>query len=329
MASSYIFSTLPKFSDGGKTNLTTWLRRFERCCIVANKTDGDAGNVKGQLLILFVEGRAKAILEEYEEVQGTPQKYDDLVAKLKEHFDSVTTREHGMNIFESRVQKVTESEEEFMLELLKLYTAANPNHAADVQLTAIKRKFLQGISPEVRRNIFVFCNNPYAAEVTREKLLEHCYNAKTHLSVHNNFPSTTGFSTDKVLLSAEAGLSSDHGMVAAINNLSLQFQDHVRNTEKNFSEFGSALSVINNDRFSRGNSRRNRNYRGKNYNTYRYPNNNTRYSGGNRNNSTFQNGTQNFVDGQEGKSIRCFKCNGMNHFAKNCLSRSGSGSGNY
>ena len=79
-----------------------------------------------------------------------------------------------MLLFESRVKKVNESEEEFMLVLLKLYSAANPNHAANVKLMAIKRKFLQGISSELRKNIFVFCNDPYHNDVTREILLGHC-----------------------------------------------------------------------------------------------------------------------------------------------------------
>ena len=52
-----------------------------------------------------------------------------------------------MAMFESRIQKVNESEEEYMLELLKLYKTANPNHADAVLLLAVKRKFLSGISP--------------------------------------------------------------------------------------------------------------------------------------------------------------------------------------
>ena len=116
MASSFIFFSLEKFSDSNTTTLTTWLGKFNRCCTVANKVDGDAGNVKGQLLMLFVEDRAHAILAEYETAQGgVPQSYNNLVAKLNEHFDDVSTKEHAMLLFESRIKNVTESEEEFML----------------------------------------------------------------------------------------------------------------------------------------------------------------------------------------------------------------------
>ena len=34
---SYIFSTLEKFADDSKMSLNQWLRKFDRCCIVANK----------------------------------------------------------------------------------------------------------------------------------------------------------------------------------------------------------------------------------------------------------------------------------------------------
>ena len=72
-ASSYILSTSEKFSDGSTTDINLWLRKFDRCCVVAHKVDGENGNVKGQLLMLFVDGRARAVLEEYEEAQGGNQ----------------------------------------------------------------------------------------------------------------------------------------------------------------------------------------------------------------------------------------------------------------
>jgi hypothetical protein len=220
-SASYIFSTLEKFADNNnKVTLSQWLRKFDRCCTVAKKADGDDGNIKGQLLLLYVEGRARAILEEYEESQGNAAlTYVALVAKLKEHFESNLTREDAMKKFESRVQKINESEEEFMLDLLKLYTLANPTHAAAIQLEAIKRKFMNGISPELRRNVFVFCNNPFAADVTRENLLVYCRNASMHLKAEN----ATDNSTDNVLpVNNDGGASSEespNAMITAINNL--------------------------------------------------------------------------------------------------------------
>ena len=63
-----LFTNLGKFSrNENGVDLTGWLRQFDRCCVVANKTDG---LVKRQLLMLFVEGQAKAILEELEENNG-------------------------------------------------------------------------------------------------------------------------------------------------------------------------------------------------------------------------------------------------------------------
>ena len=115
-SNSYIFTTLEKFSDGNATQLHSFLARFDRCCTVANKADGQTP-IKGQLLMLYVEGRARAALEEFELSQGEPQTYDALVAKLKEYFDNSSARQKSMMLFENRKQKLTESEEEFMLEL--------------------------------------------------------------------------------------------------------------------------------------------------------------------------------------------------------------------
>ena len=140
--SSYIFSTLEKFSDGSNATLTSWLRKFERCCIITNKVDATGSNIKGQLLLLFVEGRARAILDEYETSEGGhPLSYVQLAAKLKEHFNDVSCKEHSMKLFETHMIKITESEEEFMLALVDLYTAANLTHCDDIKTEAVKRKF--------------------------------------------------------------------------------------------------------------------------------------------------------------------------------------------
>ena len=52
-----LFANLEKFT-GSNLDLVAWLRQFDRCCVVANKTE-DA--IKGQLLMLCVTGQAKAI----------------------------------------------------------------------------------------------------------------------------------------------------------------------------------------------------------------------------------------------------------------------------
>ena len=110
---SSVFNALEKFSDGDGTALTAFLSDFDRCCALANKVDADGGvPVKGHLLMIYTAGRAKACLEEYVFTQGNVQQtYVNLVAKLKECFDSTSAREISNRLFETRVQNVNESEE--------------------------------------------------------------------------------------------------------------------------------------------------------------------------------------------------------------------------
>ena len=168
-----LFTNLGKFSSNENgVDLTGWLRQFDRCCIVVNKTDD---LVKGQLLMLFVEGQAKAILEELEENNGgAPQNYTHCVDTLQSCFYTPATRESKMVEFETCTQQIHETEDEFMLSLLKLYRAVNPDHDDNFRDAAKKRKFLQGISPEHRRGIFFFCNGPYATTVSLDQLVENC-----------------------------------------------------------------------------------------------------------------------------------------------------------
>ena len=118
-SNAYIFSMLEKFSDCTKMTLGRWLWKFDICCTITKKEDSvDGGPIKGQLLLLYVDGRARAILEEFEDAQGgVPQTYDALTAKLKEHFESDGAREEAIKKFETRVQKVDETEEEFIYKI--------------------------------------------------------------------------------------------------------------------------------------------------------------------------------------------------------------------
>ena len=56
----FVFSKLEKFTSNRSLDLRTWLRNFERCCVIAEKKDD---LVKGQILMLCVDGRARAILD--------------------------------------------------------------------------------------------------------------------------------------------------------------------------------------------------------------------------------------------------------------------------
>ena len=354
-SNAYIFSTLAKFSDGDGTDLNAFLARFDRCCVVANKVDADVP-VKGQLLMLFVEGRARAALEEFELTQGGQQQtYAALVAKLKEYFDSTAARETSNKLFESRTKKLNETEEEFMLQLLRLYKTANPDHAEAVTLLAIKRKFLAGISPTLRGKIFIFCEDPYAEAVTREGLLSHCRKARNLLSTPAddvNPPPTTDPPIDRVLATgsiegteggAEGGTAEgDEGLITAINNLSRQVQQ-IQTRVQNF-ENGDAIATLG------GGQRNNNNYRGRgrgNNHPQRgnFINNRNRYGnrggsngsgGNNRGNNSNRGGSGNrggFRGGFRGgynnrggnnngnnDTRRCFNCTGIGHVARNCPS---------
>ena len=133
--------------------------------------------------MLCVDGRAKACLEQFEDAKKEPQKYSALKNQLQEIFDSPSDREAKMSNFEQRIQRVNESEEEFMTNLLQTFRAANPSAKDDEIDRAVKRKFLQGIPVSLRRNLFIFCQNPYAAEVTPQDLLKASRDAIVPLSI--------------------------------------------------------------------------------------------------------------------------------------------------
>ena len=256
MAASYFFQSLKKFSDGNGAELNAFLNQFNKCCVVGNKVDGDTP-VKGQLLMLNVEGRAQAALDEFELDQGAPQTYDALVAKLREYFDSAAARETSMNLFDDRKKKLNETEEEFMVELLKLYKTANPDHTNAVTTLAVKRRFLGGISPTLKEKIFVFCNDPYAAAVSRENLMDHCRKARNLLKQANAGSSSHSNSSERVLVASD-NLTSDNSyhpdgldnqLVNALNNISLRLDD----SDSRFERLEDAIASIGNNQ-NRGNN---------------------------------------------------------------------------
>ena len=154
-SNNLFFMKLKKYNGDLSEDLSTWLREFERCCLIAHKTDM---LVKGQYLMLCVGGRAKAVLDDYETELGAAQNFDALVTKLTDTFDSTTSRETKMTMFEERRQQIGETEEEFMLQLLRLYKNANPTASTVAMNLALKRKLLQGVSPSLKKNIFLYCS---------------------------------------------------------------------------------------------------------------------------------------------------------------------------
>ena len=87
-----------------------------------------------------------------------------------------------MTGFETRVQGLGETEDEYMLALIKLFKAANPDAKTEDINRAVKRKFLNGISDDLRRNLFIFCNNPLEETVSHSDLLQASNKARVHLS---------------------------------------------------------------------------------------------------------------------------------------------------
>ena len=326
-SSTNFFSALAKFTDGNGTQLRTFLSKFERCCSVTGKVDGETP-VKGQLLMMCVEGRALAALDEFELSQGVGQQtYDALKAKLLEYFDSTAARETSMVLFDDRKQKVNETEEEFMLDLALLYSSANPTHSAAVTLLAIKRRFLAGISPSLRSKIFVFCDDPYAATVTREALLGHCRRAKNLLTLEE--PRGSNYSTDRVLVSSDEQ-STENQLLSAFSNLAADLHDRDRETDRRLEHLEEAIASINNSGQSSFRGRGGRGNRG----GYSNNNNNNRggggfrggYRGNNNNRGGSRGGYRGGYRGSRGGNnnnrggyvVRCYNCNGNNHVARDC-----------
>eukprot|EP00795_Rhopilema_esculentum_P009397 gene9397-biopygen10865 len=229
-----------KFTGDGDINLHQWLRNFDRCCVIAEKSDD---LVVGQILMLCVDGRAKAILDQFEDEKGSPQKYSELKEQLAVVFDSETDREAHMTAFERCIQKIDESEEEFMTHLLQLFRAANPKAKTDIINHAVKRKFLQGISDTLRRNIFIFCTNPYDDKITHQDLLKACRDASVHLSLPSatiNGAIVTGPS-DAVLTAANPSDTT----LDAILALSTKFEQQSQLTMRKLDEQQDQINALN------------------------------------------------------------------------------------
>ena len=322
-----LFSNLEKFS-GTNVDLVSWLRQFDRCCVVANKTD-DA--VKGQLLMLCVVGQAKAILENFEEENGAVQPFTELKAVLEKNYNTTAVKEGKMREFEVRSQNVGETEEEFMFELYNLYKRANPDQDPAVQVAAIKRKFLQGIDPEIRRNVFVFCNDPYLAAVTRDNLVEYTQKAKVYLSSSD---STYAHTSQSQSTNVPVKTEYDH-MVSAMENLSTRLDRLETPTANDGDQHDSVASFSDG---YRGGYRGSQSYRGGRGRGGRY-NGGGRYNNGGRNGGRFNGGgrsnrgnrggnrggndSRGNTDNDNGSSNNryiCYKCGGANHHARFCLS---------
>ena len=300
-----VFNKLEKFN--GTQDFSEWIKNFERCCLIAGKNDD---RIKGQLLMLFTDGQPKAILEELEEVAGNPQTLTQCKNKLNSVYDTVAVREDKMSTFEQRTQQLGESEEEFMFALVKLFRGANPDAGMNVLDQAVKRKFLQGIDPAIKRGVFVFCQDPYDPTVSRDQLLQDCRKAKVHLT-----PSTVETLESKQIVTVTEETTP---LVAAISELTNTLAEHMKVTNDKLTEQDERINGLS-QRGRRGFSRNNQRGFG------RYPS--ARQNSKQQQQRRWQTSSdRNSRDGDG--AIQCFNCGGINHFSRNCLAPRSLNSGN-
>ena len=129
--------------------------------------------------MMCLSGQALAVAEQLEEEKKTPQKFSELEVRLESVFTTMAGSKIGWNLkTEFRIQ---ESKDEFMLSLVKLCSTANSDEGEDVSMKAIKLRFMNGISNEVRKSLYIFCNDPHAITVTYQQLSEHAREENMHV----------------------------------------------------------------------------------------------------------------------------------------------------
>ena len=146
-----VVSKVEKFNGKSDLDFRSWLRTFERGCTIAKKDDD---LIKGQVLMMCLSGQTLAVAEQLEEEKKTQQKFSELKGRLESVFTTVARQEAKMVKFENRIQRILESEDGFMLSLVKLYSAANPDAGEAVSTKAITRRFMNGIMKEDNLHIF-------------------------------------------------------------------------------------------------------------------------------------------------------------------------------
>ena len=197
--------------------------------------------------MLCVDGRAKATMDQFEEERKSAQKYSELKKQLSVVLDSATDREAKMAEFERRIQKLDESEDELMTNLLQLFRAANPEAKTEEINRAVKRKFLQGISDELRRNIFIFCYHPFDFKVSHQDFAEslsRCCCASCHNQI---FPCLRSSRPPAVLAATNpppTSSSSDDATLQAILSLSSKFEEQTRLTQQQLNEQQEQINML-------------------------------------------------------------------------------------
>ena len=246
-----IFNRIDKFSGNGETDFSSWLRTFDRACTIAQKTDD---LVKGQIMMTCLTGQAMAAAENLELRKSAQQKYSELKTELESVFNSAASREARMIEFDNRIQRVNESEDEFMLSLVRLFKTANPDAADDTASLAVKRKFMQGISPELRRSTFIFCSDPFATTITYQQLLEGARKARLQLTPTDQAVAT-GAAAYVTNVSENCGSSQpDTRIMQAIEGLAKSFNERLDTIETRYNNQLADINSINNNNNNNNNN---------------------------------------------------------------------------
>ena len=266
MSKMNIFSRLEKFhgNDGGP-DLCSWLKTFERCRTIAEKKQPGTGPTT------LMGGSALAILEQLEEEKGSQLKYTDLKKALTTVFDSDPDREAHMTGFETTVQGLGKTKDEYMLALIKLFKAVNPDANIEDINRAVKRKFLNGISNDLHRNLSIFLNNPLEEKVSHSDLLQVSHKAHVHFissgttrdglyagstpspddPIFVNGPSSKSASRPTPPKTSEATVAAitpastaDENTLAAVLSLTKKLEEQVQLTEQQFKEYDDKINCM-------------------------------------------------------------------------------------
>ena len=296
-----VFNKLAKFDGTG--DFKSWLQKFNRCCIITNKVEEE---IKGQLILLCLEGQALAIGEQLEYEREGAQTFTEVKDRLDGVFDTSAGRETKMIAFENRTQHVGESEDAFMLELVQLYRSANPRAGNPEFQMSVKRKFMQGIPPELRRAIFVFNSDPYAITVTYQRLLEYARSARLNLV---ETPTSDG-NPPAAASSSQAVNTLHDGASNTSNDEICALRQEIRELRTAFSENLSLHAAPNNVNAVYSSSNR-----GRGSHQSRGRGRGNRGNRGNR--GSWRGQAQNHTP--RSTPVICNRCGGPNHIAPHCM----------
>ena len=249
-------------------------------------------------------------------------------------FDSPADREAHMTTFERRLQGLNETEEEFMLILVKLYKAANPKVKAEDLNREVKRKFLHGILGPLSRNLFIFCNNPLDDSASHQDLLQTARDAKVHLSCSATPTSEFGLQQQPGSIDVKQPGDASHTINSiasaspdktfdAVLALTKKFEEHTNLTEDQFNKHKEEINSLREQ--PQGRSNWPNYYRGSPRRPFRgrvipnqgfYP---QRFSAPTR--STTPTPQFRNLGNYENKhpEIRCNYCNELNHYKQDCV----------